>query len=56
MDTDTRNAFLAEPHVAVISTLNPDNTIHAVPVWYRWDGHTFRVLTGRRSPKHRKPK
>lgn len=34
--------FLAEPNHAVIATLRPDGSPHAVPTWYEWsDG---RVL------------
>lgn len=48
-----RDAFLQQPRTAVIATTRRDGRIHAVPVWYTWDGQVFRVLTERGSAKHR---
>lgn len=28
--------FLAEPHIARLSTINPDGTPHTLPIWYEW--------------------
>lgn len=53
MNEDEINAFLSQPHTAVLSTLGAGGRIHAVPVWYRWDGAVFRIFTGRNSAKHR---
>ena len=50
---DDRNAFLMEPRTAVLSTTRRDGSIHAVPVWFSWDGEAFRILTERGSAKHR---
>lgn len=48
-----RDAFLREPRTAVLATVNPQGRAHAVPVWFRWDGEAFRIITGRGSTKHR---
>ena len=53
MDLEARTAFLEQPLTAVLSTLNPDGTIHAVPVWYRYIDGKLRIITGRGSRKHR---
>jgi PPOX class probable F420-dependent enzyme len=53
MTPDERNAFLAAPHTAVLSTLTAEGRIHAVPVWFRWDGGAFRIITGADSVKVR---
>ncbi|WP_308249751.1 pyridoxamine 5'-phosphate oxidase family protein [Sphaerisporangium fuscum] len=31
-------AFLAEPHLATLTTLRPDGTPHVVAVRFTWDG------------------
>ncbi len=53
MTPEERLTFVAGPRTAVFSTLTPAGRIHAVPVWYRWDGERFRVITGRDSAKVR---
>jgi len=30
------DAFLAEPHIAVVATAGPTGKPHAMPVWYAW--------------------
>src|SRR5258708_4218151 len=50
---EERDAFLKQPWTAVLSTLDAKGRIHAVPVWYRWDGAAFRIITDRGSQKHR---
>lgn len=53
MSDSQREAFISQPRTAVLSTTSADGTIHAVPVWYRWDGEVFRIITDRGSVKHR---
>ena len=53
MDASQRETFLSQPRTAVLSTLSEGGRIHAVPVWFRWDGGAFRIITGRGSAKHR---
>jgi PPOX class probable F420-dependent enzyme len=48
-----RDAFLQQPRTAVVATTSRDGRIHAVPVWYSWDGQVFRIITERGSAKHR---
>ena len=53
MDEAERDAFLATPRTAVLSTLSKDGHIHSVPVWYLYERGEFRIITGRGSGKHR---
>ena len=53
MNTAERNAFLSEPHTAVIATVDAKGRPHAVPVWYLWNGDSFEIITGRDSAKVR---
>lgn len=47
--------FLAEPGQAILVTLRPNGTPHAVPVSFTWDSETrvARVMTGIQSKKAR---
>ena len=45
MNEGDLSAFLARPLTAVIGTLARDGAPHAVPVWYRFDGHAFTIWT-----------
>lgn len=50
--TDTeRDAFLADPHYAVLSTLRRDGSPVSVPVWFDWDGRSVTMFTYEGSPK-----
>ena len=53
MDAAQRVEFIRQPRNAVLSTSGRDGHIHAVPVWFRWDGEQFRIITDRGSAKHR---
>ena len=48
-------AFLAERHLATLSTLRPDGSIHVVPVGFTWDSANgiARVITRSGSAKVR---
>ncbi|MCG5218006.1 PPOX class F420-dependent oxidoreductase [Streptosporangium sp. KLBMP 9127] len=48
-------AFLAEPHLATLTTFRPDGSPHVVPVRFTWDGAASlaRVLTVASSRKAR---
>src|SRR4051812_11006225 len=48
-------AFLAEPHVATLTTVRPDRSLHAVAVRFTWDGDAelARVMTVALSRKAR---
>lgn len=48
-----REAFLREPRNAVLATPGRDGRLHAVPVWFRYDGAAFHIITERGSVKHR---
>ena len=53
MNSEEREAFVSRPLTAVLSTISKDGRIHAVPVWYLYEGGVFKVLTDRGSAKHR---
>ena len=48
-----RDAFLAQPHVAVLATIGPNQCPHAVPVWYLYEEGEFTITMQRGSQKHR---
>ena len=57
---DELTAFTQKPLLAVITTVNPDGSPQATPVWYDYDGETFwftshsgrvKVRNIRRNPK-----
>jgi PPOX class probable F420-dependent enzyme len=41
-----RRRLLDETYTATFCTTNPNGTIQAIPVWYRYDGESFWVVTG----------
>lgn len=53
MDVAKRDEFIGQPHTAVLSTVGKDGSVHAVPVWYLWDGTSFRISTLAGSQKHK---
>jgi general stress protein 26 len=46
LDTQDLQRVLDENYLATFCTTNPNGTIQAVPIWYRYDGDVFWVLTG----------
>ncbi|WP_353808706.1 PPOX class F420-dependent oxidoreductase [Agromyces sp. SYSU T00194] len=53
MITDTAREFLAERHLAVLSTIGRDGRIHAVPVGITYLDGVVRVIGSRGSQKFR---
>ena len=53
MNAEERDAFLRQPHTAVIATVDARGRAHAVPVWYLYDGVSFDIVTARGSVKHK---
>ena len=45
MTLEQREAFLAKPRYAVITTLTGQGRPVSVPVWYEWDGSTMAMFT-----------
>lgn len=37
--------FLAGPHLARLSTIDPDGTPHTMPVWYEWSNGEILIST-----------
>jgi PPOX class probable F420-dependent enzyme len=54
MTTEQADAFLREPRIAKLATLNADGSPNVVPVWFEWTGAEALVFTGRTSPKVRR--
>jgi PPOX class probable F420-dependent enzyme len=48
-----REAFFAEPQIAVLVTLRKDGRPHAGPVWYSYENGDFLVSVGKDSAKVR---
>jgi len=48
-----REAFLREPNVAVLATVDSKGRPHAAPVWYLYENGELVISTGRGSQKHR---
>ena len=46
-----RRRLLEEAYTATFCTTNPNGTIQAIPVWYRYDGEAFWVVTGAKQRK-----
>ena len=42
-DADALAAFLEEPNLARLGTIDPDGDPHLVPVWFAWDGERYLV-------------
>ncbi|AYY12663.1 TIGR03618 family F420-dependent PPOX class oxidoreductase [Actinobacteria bacterium YIM 96077] len=53
--SDAIETFLAEPHIATLTTFRPDNTPHVVPVSFSWDSEArlARIMVGIESRKAR---
>ncbi|MGB2695250.1 MAG: PPOX class F420-dependent oxidoreductase [Dehalococcoidia bacterium] len=48
-----QEAFLKEPNVAVLTTVDAKGSPHAAPIWYLYDDGVILISTGRGSQKHR---
>ena len=53
MTPEQIDAYLSEPRIADLATLNPDGSPHIAPVWYRYDGAVVKVFTQRTAVKLR---
>src|SRR3990172_7428877 len=53
MSEAEREAFLKQPNVAVLATVDRRGRAHAAPVWYLYEDGAFVMSTGRGSQKHR---
>jgi PPOX class probable F420-dependent enzyme len=60
MTQQSMDAFLDEPHVGIIVTINKDGTPSPMPIWYVHRDGAFLMTTGAGSPKakniHRDPR
>lgn len=45
--------FLERPRIGRLGTVRKDGTAHIAPIWFRFDGGAFLVLTERGSQKHK---
>ena len=52
MDRDALQAFLAQPHDAIISTNRVGKGSQLSPVWFVWDGESFLFFTQKSSVKY----
>jgi len=51
MTPEQRDAFLREPRIAKLATLNADGSPTIVPVWFEWTGSEALMFTSEMSPK-----
>lgn len=51
--TEQSEAFLSEPHVAVLATVDRRGRPHAMPIWYLYEDGVILMSAGRGSQKHR---
>ncbi|HEU5378860.1 MAG TPA: pyridoxamine 5'-phosphate oxidase family protein, partial [Ktedonobacteraceae bacterium] len=52
MDAEALQAFLAQPHDAIISTNRAGKGSQLNPVWFVWDGEAFLFSTQKASVKY----
>lgn len=45
LDDPALNELLSGPHLARLSTINPDGTPHTMPIWYEWRDGQIHVST-----------
>jgi len=45
--------LLGAPLIASLASLNPDGSVHVIPVWFSWDGEHILVATSGASRKAR---
>ena len=48
-----RDDFLKEAPTAIICSINEDDTIHGVPVWFKYESGQFLITTPEKSQKAR---
>lgn len=51
--TEQAEAFLREPQVAVLATVDGQHRPHAMPIWYLYEDGVILMSAGRGSQKHR---
>ena len=51
--TEQAQAFLSEPHVAVLATVDGSGRPHAMPIWYLYEDGVIIMSAGRNSQKRR---
>ena len=45
LSSQEQRRLLDETYTATLCTTNPNGTINAIPIWYRYDGEAFWVVT-----------
>ena len=50
-DPAARDAFLATPRLAILTTNRVEGTPIGVPVWFDWDGAVVRMFAANTTPK-----
>ncbi len=51
MTDEQIDAFLREPHVSMLATVQADGTPHVTPVWHHYDGEKLYVCSDATSAK-----
>lgn len=53
MTPGERDPYLSQPRNAILATVGAVGRVHVVPVWFRYEGDAFEIITERGSVKHR---
>ena len=53
MTDEQIGAFLSEPHISMLATVQPDGVPHVTPVWHHYDGERLYVCSDATSVKAR---
>jgi len=48
---NTPDELLQSPEICVLSTVNPDGSVHAMPMWYLYEDDKIWFMTGSNSQK-----
>ena len=55
MTPGERDAYLCQPRNAILATVGADGRIHAVPVWFQYEGGEFAIITVRGTDSAKTP-
>ena len=53
MTDDNPQALLAGSEICVLATVNPNGSVHAMPMWYLYEDEVFMFMTGADTQKYK---
>lgn len=51
--SERQERFVEKPRIGRLATIRADGSPHIAPIWYRYEGGAFLILTDEASVKHR---